>query len=277
MQTYNKEEIADCTAFFKEHGITDILRLYLINVAMRAKMDRKVLEVLADPKLTEFQLLKGIAYAAIPLPKETLKKMCLEPDNMQRFVEEYYQDIYSIDRKEIYQEIYESFYVQWQNNFSQLLKQTELLSDTLEFLKEQIILKESQVNKLQQELDEERERTQKEAARARNLEEERKVWEVRQEAPIPAPVLQQPSQESNLKEQQKKEGMLPGIFKKKDPGTQLIALIGNLNDDQIEEVLDGWEKGLSLKEVKKYAKPGYTVRQMQEIKKILLERKEKRI
>ena len=62
------------------------------------------------------------------------------------------------------------------------------------------------------------------------------------------------------------------LFKEPDPESYLIRLFGRLGEDQMEEVLDGYEKGLPVREIKKYAKKEYTARKMQEIKKLLLKK-----
>ena len=43
----------------------------------------------------------------------------------------------------------------------------------------------------------------------------------------------------------------------------------------MEQVLDGYEQGLSLEEIRSYAKPGYSTHQMQEMKKLLLKANKK--
>ena len=63
--------------------------------------------------------------------------------------------------------------------------------------------------------------------------------------------------------------------KEKNPEKKLIALIGSLDEGQMEQVLDGYEQGLSLGEIRSYAKPGYSTHQMQEMKKLLLKANKK--
>ncbi len=62
--------------------------------------------------------------------------------------------------------------------------------------------------------------------------------------------------------------------KEKHPERKLVALIGHLNEEQIEQVLDGYEQGLSLEDIKSYAKPDYSRYQMQEMKNLLLKNKQ---
>ena len=64
----------------------------------------------------------------------------------------------------------------------------------------------------------------------------------------------------------------------KNPEERLLALLKPLEDDQIEEVIDGLEKGLEYREVKRYADPDYSANKMKEMKIILLkQRKGKKI
>ena len=54
MQTYDSEEIKAYVAHCKEKGIQDSSRLFWLQSAMRAGVDKNVLEILEDPRLTTF-------------------------------------------------------------------------------------------------------------------------------------------------------------------------------------------------------------------------------
>lgn len=279
MQTYNSEEIKAYVAHCKKKGIQDSSRLFWLQSAMRAGTDKNVLEILEDPKLTNFDAFRILACAIIDIPENLLREIAKAPDTIADQIHKYYEEKYEPDRKKIYQEIFDSFQVQWQQNFSQLLKQTELLSETQEFLKDQIVEREERIATLQRSIDELRDKVRQEKRRAENLEQEKEKWTYGQTDEITEQPLLEKELEQNVIEQHE-----PGKVVKflqcnfqKSQEERLIALIRPLEDEQIEEVLDGLEKGLDYKAVERYASPGNTVKKMREIKNLLLKERRKNL
>ena len=133
MQTYDSEEVKAYVAHCKEKGIQDSSRLFWLQTAMRAGIDKDLLESLEDPKLTNYDAFRILGCNTMGIPNEILTEITKKPETITERIEKYYEEKYTPDKKKIYQEIFDSFQVQWQQNFNQLLKQTELLSDTQEF------------------------------------------------------------------------------------------------------------------------------------------------
>ena len=142
----------------------------------------------------------------------------------------------------------------------------------------------------------------KEKERAQNLEQEKSRWEMHEDRAEPENGKEQPRKENREilqeiaaapyegktclpgKREEKEKAPTGGFLsalsiwkgkKEKNPEKKLIALIGSLDEGQMEQVLDGYEQGLSLEEIRSYAKPGYSTHQMQEMKKLLLKANKK--
>ena len=285
MQAYNREEINAYTEHCKRKGIQDTSRLFWLQTAMRAGIDKDLLESLEDPKLTNYDAFRILGCNTIGIPNEILTEITKQPETITERIEKYYEEKYTPDKKKIYQEIFDSFQVQWQQNFNQLLKQTELLSDTQEFLKSQILEREKRVADLQRTADELRESVRQERRRAENLEQEKEEWKKYQEKPKTNDQVEIAVKTGDSPEQHIEKQQIQGRFVKflqrnlhKNPGERLLALLKPLEDDQIEEVIDGLEKGLEYREVKRYADPDYSANKMKEMKIILLkQRKGKKI
>ena len=277
MQTYDSEEIKAYVAHCKEKGIQDSSRLFWRQSAMRAGVDKNVLEILEDPRLTTFDAFRILACAIIEIPESLLKEIAKAPDTITDHLQKYYEGKYEPDRKKIYQEIFDNFQVQWQQNFNQLLKQTELLSDTQEFLKSQILEREKRVADLERTIDELRESVRQERRRAENLEQEKEEWKKYQEKTDVNGEGENAAKTGDLPAQQleKQWGVINFLQRsiQKRPGERLLALIKPLEDDQIAEVIDGLEKGLEYREVKRYADPDYSANKMKEMKIILLKQR----
>lgn len=144
MEAYSKEEIVNHIETCKKNGILDGGRLYQIQTAMRAGLSAGLLEALEDPMLTERQMQQIIGLAVNGFPEKELITISRVPEQFEQHRDAHYKSAYGEDRKKIYQEIFDTFQVQWQLNFDQLLKQTETLSNTLDFLKEQVKRKEQE-------------------------------------------------------------------------------------------------------------------------------------
>lgn len=292
MEAYSKEEIVNHIETCKKNGILDGGRLYQIQTAMRAEISAGLLEALEDPTLTERQMQQIIGLAVNGFPEKELTAICRVPEQLEQHRDSHYKSVYGEDRKKIYQEIFDTFQVQWQRNFDQLLKQTETLSNTLDFLKEQVRLKEQEIQKALDQTEELRRQAAEERERAKNLELERAGWEMQkagerpegQEGIAKGEAETEDGRTTAEKEQMtadrdRKEKRPIGILakvtafcrpKEKHPERKLVELIGCLNEGQIEQVLDGYEQGLSLEDIKSYAKPDYSRYQMQEMKNVLL-------
>ena len=264
-------------AHCKEKGIQDSSRLFWLQSAMRAGVDKNVLEILEDPRLTTFDAFRILACAIIEIPESLLREIAKEPDTITERLQKYYEEKYAPDRKKIYQEIFDNFQVQWQQNFNQLLKQTELLSDTQEFLKSQILEREKRVADLQRTTDELRESVRQERRRAENLKQEKEEWKKYQEKTEVNGEVEIAAETGDLPAQQpEKQWNVINFLQRgfqKSPEDRLLALIKPLEDDQIEEVIDGLEKGLEYREVKRYADPDYSANKMKEMKIILLKQR----
>ena len=302
MEVYSKEEIVNHIETCKKNGILDGGRLYQIQTAMRAGLSAGLLEALEDPMLTERQMQQIIGLAVNGFPEKELITISRVPEQFEQHRDAHYKSAYGEDRKKIYQEIFDTFQVQWQRNFDQLLKQTETLSNTLDFLKEQVKRKEQELNSAAGQIEELHIQISKEKERAQNLEQEKSRWEMHEDRAEPENGKEQPRKENREilqeiaaapyegktclpgkreeKEKAPTGGFLPALSiwkgkKEKNPEKKLIALIGSLDEGQMEQVLDGYEQGLSLEEIRSYAKPGYSTHQMQEMKKLLLKANKK--
>lgn len=142
---YSKEEVMSFIETCKKNGIQDAARLYQIQAAMRAGLTINLLEALGSPGLTELQMQQIAGLAVNGFPEEEILAVCKEPERLSQRREAYYKKTYGVDQKKIYQEVFNGFLTQWQRNFNQLLKQTETLSNTLDFLKEQVRKKEQEI------------------------------------------------------------------------------------------------------------------------------------
>lgn len=265
---YSKEEVMSFIETCKKNGIQDAARLYQIQAAMRAGLTINLLEALGSPGLTELQMQQIAGLAVNGFPEEEILAVCKEPERLSQRREAYYKKTYGVDQKKIYQEVFNGFLTQWQRNFNQLLKQTEEL----------------------------RRQAAKERERAKDLELERAGWEVQKAGAGPegqegtatgeaetedqrTTVEKEQMPEDRGREERRSFGILSKVSalcrpKEKHPERKLVALIGHLNEEQIEQVLDGYEQGLSLEDIKSYAKPDYSRYQMQEMKNLLLKNKQ---
>lgn len=290
MEVYSKEEIMNYMETCKKNGIQDVGRLFQIQAAMRAGLNNSLLAELSRLELSERQIQQIIGLAVNSFPEEELVSVCREPERLEQHREAYYQGRYGNDPKKVYQEVFDTFQVQWQRNFDQVLKQTEILSNTLEFLKEQVKQKEQEIMTVTKQAEELHMQVEKERKRAEELELEKLSWEVQRSGAESRENVKDAAQsEENVKVSGRKEdkpadlnrrpkgpsGMLAKVSafcqrKEKHPEQKLITFIGNLEEEQIEQVLDGYEQGLTLEEIQSYAKPGYNAYQMEKMKNLLL-------
>lgn len=188
MEVYSKEEIVNHIETCKKNGILDGGRLYQIQTAMRAGLSAGLLEALEDPMLTERQMQQIIGLAVNGFPEKELITISRVPERLSQHREAYYKKTYGVDQKKIYQEVFNGFQTQWQRNFDQLLKQTETLSNTLDFLKEQVKRKEQELNSAAG--------LSKEKERAQNLEQEKSRWEMHEDRAEPENGKEQPRKEN---------------------------------------------------------------------------------
>ena len=72
MQAYNREEINAYTEHCKRKGIQDTSRLFWLQTAMRAGIDKDLLESLEDPKLTNYDAFRILGCNTIGIPNEIL-------------------------------------------------------------------------------------------------------------------------------------------------------------------------------------------------------------
>lgn len=288
METYSKEYIVEFMDACKAGGIQEPGRLYPIQTALRAGLGKVEMEALANSQLTEMQMLQILGLALNDVPGEILTQISQKPVQLQALREKYYSSLYGADRSRIYQEVFDGFQVQWQNNFKQLLKQTETFSDMLEFLKMQLMKREREAESLEEKKHLLEKEVQKERRRAENLEQERTLWETAylklDQEEQGGDINTQDNMEEYMEsgKEELKINFLGGIFREKRfsnpyPEKKIISLIKNLNDEQIEEVLAGCEQGLSIKQVRTYAKEEYSAGKMRKIRRLLLNMKEKTI
>ena len=276
---YSKEEVMSFIETCKKNGIQDAARLYQIQAAMRAGLTINLLEALGSPGLTELQMQQIAGLAVNGFPEEEILAVCKEPERLSQRREAYYKKTYGVDQKKIYQEVFNGFLTQWQRNFNQLLKQTETLSNTLDFLKEQVRKKEQEIQAALKQTEELRRQAAKERERAKDLELEGTATGEAETEDQRTTVEKEQMPEDRGREERRSFGILSKVSalcrpKEKHPERKLVALIGHLNEEQIEQVLDGYEQGLSLEDIKSYAKPDYSRYQMQEMKNLLLKNKQ---
>lgn len=291
MAKYTKEDVIECIENCKKKGIQDQWRLFLIQVGMRADVNPGVIDAVSRPELSEEQMQRILGLAVNGYPEAEILKLCSDPEHIPGHIERYYKKLYGADRQRIYQEIFDNFQVQWQKNFDQLLKQTNILSNMLQFMKSQLELKEREVQEVREQIISLQNQLNDEQTRLRVLEEEKAVWSEQQKKEQEAYRIL-PEEEETVDEYDfegvpetglvedirvVKQGFMKKIFQRRTrnnaPEKELITLIERLDDEQIEEVLQGYEQGLSMEEIKRYAKPGLSLRQMREIKKLLLRSK----
>lgn len=291
MAKYTKEDMIERIEDCKKLGIQDQGKLYQIQSGMRAGIELSVIEAVSKPELSEIQMQRILGLAVNGYPEEEIHKLCHEPEKISDHIEAYYKNLYGTDRRKVYQEIFDSFQIQWQKNFDQLLKQTDTLSNMLQFLRVQLELKEREVQEVREQIISLQNQLNDEQTRLRVLEEEKAVWSEQQKKEQEEYRIL-PEEEETVDEYDfegvpetglvegirvVKQGFMKKIFQRRTrndaPEKELIILIERLDDEQIEEVLQGYEQGLSMEEIKRYAKPGLSLRQMQEIKKLLLRSK----
>lgn len=288
MAKYTKEDVIECIENCKKKGIQDQWRLFLIQVGMRADVNPGVIDAVSRPELSEEQMQRILGLAVNGYPEAEILKLCSDPEHIPGYIERYYKKLYGADRQRIYQEIFDNFQVQWQKNFDQLLKQTNILSNMLQFMKSQLELKEREVKEASEQMSSLKIQLSQEAMQIKALEEEKATWkeqrdteteEVGEVAVLDEEDLTEKYEDygglqelSRIKERWKQTDFIKKFFSG-NPERKLIMLIECLNDEQIEEVLEGYEQGLTLSEIKLYAKPELSLRKMQEIKKLLLKSK----
>lgn len=296
MAKYTKEDMIEQIENCKKLGIQDQGRLYQIQSGMRAGVELSVIEAVSKPELSEIQIQRILGLAVNGYPEEEIQKLCCDPEKIADNIEAYYKNLYGTDRRKVYQEIFDGFQIQWQKNYDQLLMQTDTLSNMLQFLRVQLELKEREVQEVREQIVALQNQLNDGQEQLQVLKAEKAVWSEQQEREkkeVQEAYRIIPEEEENEDEYEDsesmpengsaesirvvKQGFMEKIFRKRtkndDPEKELITLIERLDDEQIEEVLQGYEQGLSMEEIKRYAKPGLSLRQMREIKKLLLRSK----
>lgn len=278
MAKYNKDEVNAYLEECKSKGIQDPGCLYQIQRAMWTGFPENILHAISVPGLTEGQLMKLFGLVVNGFPEQEVIQLCQEPKKLQGCLDRYYGELYRADREKIYQEVFDGFQKSWQSNFDQLLKQSNTLSDTLKFLQKKIQEQEAQLGReqeavwenerLKQELSACEKRLQKETERADAAEREIQF----SNPPKPEAVVKTVPDAKAPRE--KKKSWLFSCKNKKAGKKELLALVTQLDETQFEEVLDGYEKDLSMAEISQYARPEFTPEQMRKIKQLLLKMKQ---
>lgn len=268
MAKYNKDEVNAYLEECKSKGIQDPVCLYLIQRAMWTGFPENILHAISVPGLTEVQLMKLFGLVVNGFPEQEVIQLCQEPKKLQGCLERYYGELYRGDREKIYQEVFDSFQASWQQNFDQLLKQTDTLSDNLKFLQEQMEKKEQDLKEVR-----EREKLLESKLQKLAVPEKGMADEVEQSDSVQAEktIQTEPVQETETVKPVKKRKMW--AFSRKRKKNALIAMTAQLNDEQFEEALDGYEKGLSVEEIRQYARPEISAAQMARMKELLLKMK----
>lgn len=264
MAKYTREEITAYLEECKKRGITDPGCLYQIQTAMRIGYPESVLNAVSIPELSELQMVKLFGLSVNGFPEAEVLRLAREPRKLSNCLGNYYGNLY--DRKKVYQEVFNDFQKSWQKNFDQLSKQTEVLADSLRFMQEQLEKKEQE---LKTAVFEKREQIQE----PEQLQEEKESRQSN-EAQMDVPPQKRKHFFSPLPPIPKQTCSLFSSFGKKKRERALIGMIARLEEDQFEQALDGYEKGLTLEEVGQYAVPEMTSGQMEKAKQFLLKMKQ---
>ncbi|MBS5080080.1 MAG: hypothetical protein E7B11_27890 [Clostridiales bacterium] len=220
-------------------------------------------------KLSDTQTVDICTCILMDMDLQTIEQMCRNPKELETYKRNCLEANYAPKRQEIYQEVFQEFHIRWQTEFDQLRGQTDMLSRFFVFLQVQIEKKDEEIKELSK-YRESRMETLIGKQPDRKIEnvpygKREKEEKVRKEKPQKTAPKGKQLEGETLAE--KAKGFL---FKEQDPETFLIRLFAKLEEGQMEAVLDGYEKGLSIGEIKKYAKKEYSAKKMQEIKKLLL-------
>lgn len=219
-------------------------------------------------KLSDTQMVDICTCILMDMDEQTIEQMCRNPTELETYRHTWLEAAYAPKRQEIYQEVFQEFHTRWQTEFDQLRGQTDMISRFFIFLQVQIEKKEEEIKELTQYRESRMEALNgKKACLTENVPEEKEEKKEKVKKEPPRTTASKGKQLEGETLAAKAKGFL---FKEPDPETYLIRLFAKLEEGQMEVVLDGYEKGLSIGEIKKYAKKEYSAQKMQEIKKLLL-------
>ena len=222
-------------------------------------------------KLSDTQMVDICTCILMDMDQQTIEQMCLNPAELTTYKRAWLEAEHAPKRQEIYREVFQEFHTRWQSEFDQLCRQTDMFSRFFLFLQVQIEKKEEEIRQLvlYRESSETAQAGKKPAGPARAVPEEKPEKEEPDRKKKPEKAAPAGKKAEGETFAAKAKGFL---FKEPDPEAYLIRLFGRLGEDQVEEVLDGYEKGLPVREIKKYAKQEYSTKKMQGIKELLLKK-----
>lgn len=227
-------------------------------------------------KLSDTQTVDICTCILMDMDQQTIEEMCRYPKELETYKRNFLEANYAPKHQKIYQEVFQEFHIRWQTEFDQLRSQTDMLSRFFIFLQVQIEKKDEEIKELSRYRESRMEALNgkhpdgwAETVLDAKGEKEEKVRKEKHQKKI-SKVKKQADGETLAA---KAKGFL---FKKPDPETYLIRLFAKMEEGQMEAVLDGYEKGLPIDEIKKYAKKEYSAQKMHEMKKLLLGKHEQK-
>ena len=222
-------------------------------------------------KLTEEQFVDICTSLLFGLDSGEIKEMCENPQEIETLKQEYLEQSQyeqssrqESSRQEIYKEIFEEFHARWRLEFNQLQKQTEILSSTLEFLKDQINQKDKELASFKN----------KELLSPTNNEEGQRIRKGEVHRQVTSREVEPSEAEAPLGSSgQGLFARIKGMFGSEvSDSDYLLKLFEILSEDQMEEVINGYEKGLSVEELRKYARKENSAAKMKSMKRFLLKK-----
>lgn len=275
--TYTMKDAKNISAELLEKGIEAESNKYqTIMLALKYGMPNEQKDCLmrAASKLSDSELLEVFASQLAEIDGEMIEKMCHDPENIAAYREEFYKARYLPAKSAVYKEVFEEFHEKWKAELDRTVKQEEMMSNTFDFLKEQLDKREAEIESLKKELEEERAaRMQEEVSEPE--EQEPILEEVQELMPEPEAGLSEKEEinRPNLPEASGVTSFFKKLLPAKDDYAVLLKLYERLSMEQMEVVVSGYEQGLSLAEIKKYAKEKYSAEKMEKMKELLLKNK----
>lgn len=250
MEKYTKEDIVNHIEQCKKNQITDAGRLYQIQLAMRADIDKEIVQAISAPAMTEKLIFQISGLAINGVPTEEIIKICQQPDLLEEIRDTYYQSLYGTDSKS-------------NPNLEQLIKQSEIISDQVKVIKEALDRKDTKLEFMEQCLKCMKEQLEKWAENNKNFKEQSNI--------------QKKELFGNVKRLLKLPFYKLQVIFKNHKSEKILSILKDLDDEQAELVIAGYEQGLSIKDIKKYMLPNFdlSIEHREEIMRAVLEKMEK--
>lgn len=246
MEKYTKEDIVNHINQCKNNQVTDAGRLYQIQLAMRADIDKEIVQAISAPAMTEKLIFQISGLAINGVPTEEIIKICQQPNRLEEIRDTYYQSLYGSDNNSNQNlKIIHEFQAVSQQHFDQISRQSETVSDQVRLIKEALDKKDTKLESMEQCLKCMKEQLEKGAGNNTNFKEQ--------------PDMQKKELFKNVKRLLKLPFYkLQVIFrnrKKDKESKKILSIVKDLDDEQAELVLAGYEQGLTIKDIKKYILP----------------------